>query len=82
MSGKAKTLRSPRREPELIRCPSLPGGRVSTHGLRSKAVKERIIRRMNREKLSLEVGREIRDLEAGVFENPLDLVAVSLALGR
>ena len=66
----------------LLHGPALPGLRIASHLRRRKAVEACVIGRMDGHELSLEVGREFRDLDAGLAADAGDLVAVGLGASR
>ena len=66
----------------LLHGPLLARLRLAAHRGRGERVEAGIVGRMHRDQLSLQMGRQLRQLEAGIRERALDLVAVGIALGR
>ena len=73
--------RSFRRKQKLFGSPCLPRGRISSNGFRSEAVKCRVICRMYRHQLPLQVRRKLRKCNAACREGAQNLVAI-LAIFR
>ena len=65
----------------LLDGPFLPGFRIARHLGRCKAVELEIIGGMDRDQLTLQVSRELGQLEAQPLQHAEDLIAIVLALG-
>ena len=71
-------LRRLQRHAHLLHRPLLPRLRVAAHLRRREAVEERVIGRMHRHQLPLQVRRELGHLDAVGLGHALDLVAIVL----
>ena len=67
---------------QLVDRPFLPFGGLAVHGGRREGVECLVIRRMDGDELSLEMGRELGDLDAVRFRDAEHLVAIGLRLCR
>ena len=68
-------------ELELLDRPGLALGGLAAHLGRGEAVERRVIGRMHRDQLALQVGRQLGDLDAASRQRAGELVAIVLALG-
>jgi hypothetical protein len=81
VGAEAEPFRGDGRVTHLIDRPCLARLGVAAHLGRRKRVEALVIGRMHGDQLALEMGRQLRQLDAGVLENALDLVAIGVALG-
>ena len=89
---KSARERGVRRQPKVARClcrqqkllnrPGLASRGMASHLRRGKAVEREVIRRVDRNKLALQMGGKLGQLHAGVMQNALDLVTISSAFSR
>ena len=75
-------LRGARRLEHLLDGPLLARRRIATHLLGREAVEGVVVRGMHGDELTLQVRRELGDLQAQLREHALHFIAVRLALRR
>jgi len=66
---------------QLLYCPLLAGGRVVVYCSGGKAVEKGVIGRVYGYQLSLQVGRQLGDLEAGILYDAFDLIRIGFTFG-
>jgi hypothetical protein len=69
----------PRRLHQLVDRPLLPRRRIAAHRVRREAIERRIVRRVHRDKLALQMGGQFSEGNAGIGEFPPHLVAIGAA---
>ena len=90
--GESARERGVRRQPKVARClcrqqklvnrPGLASRGIASHLRRGKAVECEVIRRVDGNKLALQMGGQLGQLQAGITQNALDLVTIGSAFGR
>ena len=80
--GQPQIGRSLGRQHHLLDCPLLPQRRVAPHLGRGKAVKARVVGRVHRHQLALQMGGQLGDLQPVASQNALYLLAIGFALRR
>src|SRR5882762_9111549 len=80
MRAKAEIRRSFRRILQLLHSPSLPRARTPLHRVRRKAIERDVVSRMHRDKLPLQVRRQLSQMQPLARQRAGHLVAISLAL--